>query len=115
LEALWAPASLLPANGVTWEAIDQERARAVFKLEGERFPLELRVREDGLPLSVVMPRWTNANPDRVFRWQPTGGFVEAVVTTDGYTIPLQMSAGNHFGTNDYFPFFQATVVHARFL
>ena len=86
LEALWAPASLLPINGVIWEPIDQDRARAVFTVGGERFPLELRVGEDGLPISVAMARWTNANPEGVFRWQPTGGFVEEIGTFGGYTI-----------------------------
>jgi hypothetical protein len=86
----------------------------VFTVGGESFPLELRVAEDGLPISVSMARWTNANPEGVFRWQPTGGFVEEIGTFAGYTIPLRMSAGNHFGTNGYFPFFRATVLHAVF-
>jgi hypothetical protein len=54
-EALWLPASLLPANGITWEPIG-----------GERFSLELTVAEDGRPLAAAIQRWTNADPQRVF-------------------------------------------------
>ncbi|WP_425515148.1 DUF6544 family protein [Microvirga arsenatis] len=57
-EALWAPASLLPANGVILEPIDANRARAVLRHDGESFALELTVAENGRPLSVAMQRWT---------------------------------------------------------
>jgi len=113
-EALWAPASLLPANGVAWEPIDDERARAVFRYEGEAFALELTVAEDGRPLAVVMQRWTNANPQRVFRYQPFGATVEETGTFEGYTIPTRIDGGNWFGTEAYFPFFRARVTEVRF-
>jgi hypothetical protein len=113
-EALWAPASLLPANGVSWEPVDGSRARAVFRHEGESFALELTVAEDGRPVSVSMPRWTNANPERVFRYQPFGATVEETGAFDGYTIPTRIDGGNGFGTGEYFPFFRAEVTGARF-
>ncbi|WP_036349405.1 DUF6544 family protein [Microvirga sp. BSC39] len=113
-EALWAPASLLPANGVTWEPVDGNRARAVFRHEGESFALEFTVAESGRPLSVAMRRWTNANPERVFRYQPFGATVEETGTFAGYTIPTRIDGGNGFGTDAYFPFFRARVTEARF-
>ncbi len=115
LEALWAPASLLPLNGVVWEDIDPDRARAVFRTpNGDGLALTIAVAHDGSPMSVMMQRWTNANPDRVFRWQPTGGFVEELGTVDGYTVPTRMSAGNQFRTDRYFPFFKAQIASMVF-
>ncbi len=108
-EALWAPAALLPANGVTWEPVDVDSARAVFVVRGERHVVELTVAPDGRPLSVALDRWSDANPERVFRWQPFGATIEAVGRFGGYTVPTRISGGNHFGTEDYFPFFQAEV------
>ncbi len=113
-EALWVPASLLPANGVSWEAIDSRRARALFRYNGEPFALDLTVAEDGRPLSVVMQRWTNANPQQVFRYQPFGATVEETGAFEGYTIPTRIDGGNGFGTDAYFPFFRARVTGARF-
>jgi hypothetical protein len=113
-EALWAPASLLPANGVTWEPIDGERARAIFRHDGQSFALELTVAEDGRPLAVAMQRWTNANPQKVFRYQPFGATVEETGTFGGYTIPTRIDGGNGFRTDEYFPFFRAKVTEARF-
>jgi len=80
-EALWVPAALLPVNGVSWEPIDGDRARAVFRYDGESFALELTVADDGRPLSVAMQRWTNANPERIFRYQPFGATVEETGTS----------------------------------
>jgi hypothetical protein len=108
-EALWAPAALLPANGVAWEPVDADRARAVLTVRGERHAVELAVAPDGRPLSVALDRWSDANPERVFRWQPFGATIEAVGSFGGYTVPTRIRGGNHFGTGDYFPFFQAEV------
>ncbi|MBD2749631.1 hypothetical protein IC232_23415 [Microvirga sp. BT688] len=113
-ESLWVPASLLPANGVTWESIDDDAARAVFPYAGERFALELTVAADGRPLAVAMQRWTNANPQRLFRHQPFGATVVETGTFGGNTIPTRIDASNGFGTEAYFPFFRARVTEASF-
>jgi hypothetical protein len=113
-EALWVPAALLPTNGVAWESIDTRRSRAHLHYDDESFALDLTVAEDGRPLSVSMNRWTNANPQHVFRYQPFGATVEETGTFGGYTIPTRIDAGNGFGTDEYFPFFRAQVMGARF-
>ena len=112
--ALWAPAALLPGDGVAWEPVDDRRARAVVSHHGERFPVELEVAEDGRLLSVMMLRWSDANPERAFRWQPFGGTVAEEARFGGYTVAGRVEAGNHFDTDDYFPFFRARVLDLRF-
>ncbi len=112
--ALWAPAALLPGEGVAWEPVDDRRARAVVSHRGERFPVELEVAEDGRLLSLLMLRWSDANPERAFRWQPFGGTVAEEARFGGYTVAGRVEAGNHFDTEDYFPFFRAHVLDLRF-
>jgi hypothetical protein len=114
LEALWVPAALLPANGAHWEAIDVDRVRAVFETAGERHTIDLRLAADGRPVEVSTRRWSNANPERVYRWQPFGGTIEAVGTFGGYRVPVRLAVGNHFGTAAYFPFFEAEIVDIRY-
>jgi hypothetical protein len=114
-ESLWVPAALLPIHGVRWRPIDEGRACAVFRHLGQEFALTLSVAPDGHPVSVVMQRWTNANAEKVFRYQPFGATVEETGLVDGYRVPVRISAGNHFGTEAYFPFFRAKVVSIRFL
>ena len=112
--ALWVPTYLLPQNGVAWEPVDDHRARAVVEHRGERFAVELTVAGDGELKSVVMQRWSNVNPEGADRWQPFGGTIEEVGTFDGCTVPVRVHAGNHFGTEAYFPFFRADVVNVRY-
>jgi hypothetical protein len=111
----WAPAAMLPGEDVVWEEGDApDRARAVVTHGGLRQEVEIEVAEDGRLRSVVFPRWTDANPEREWRLQPFGGRLAAFRTFQGFTIPTEVEAGNMFGTPDYFPFFRARIVEARF-
>jgi hypothetical protein len=112
--ALWVPAALLPGDGVGWEPVDDRRARAVVMHHGERFPVELEVAEDGRLVSASMLRWSDANPERTFRWQPFGGTIEEVGGFEGYTVAATLAAGNNFGTDAYFPFFRPRVLSIRY-
>lgn len=76
--------------------------------------LDLKLNEAGAVTEVVGQRWSNANADGDFRLQPFGGTVEGEATFDGYTIPAILKVGNHFGTEEYLPFFQAEIVSARY-
>lgn len=113
-EALWTPAALLPGNGMRWEAADTNVARAMFMIRGEEHRVDIRVAPDGRPLEVVVRRWSNVNPEKAFRWQPSGATIEAVGTFGGFTVPTRLSGGNHFGTPDYFPFYQAEVTKVAY-
>lgn len=111
---LWVPASLLPRNGVAWKPIDDDRARAIVEHRAERFALDLTVAEDGRPVSVAMQRWSNVNPEGIYRWQPFGGTIEEVRTFDGFRVPVRLHAGNHFGTDAYVPFFRPEILNVRY-
>jgi len=114
VESIWAPASLLPERGVLWEQIGADRARLTFTATAPRIAIELALNADGTVREVLGQRWSNANPERRFRLQPFGGTVLASATFGGFTIPAQVHVGNHYGTADYLPFFQARIAGARF-
>lgn len=113
MEAVWVPASLLPHNGAVWEQIGPDEARVTFPTGVE--PVELLLDKDGSVRQVSTMRWSNANAERIFKLQPFGGTMEAEGTFDGYTVPVRMKVGNHFGTEDYLPFFQVDTVEAEYL
>ncbi|HZW20829.1 DUF6544 family protein [Noviherbaspirillum sp.] len=113
--AFWAPASLLPGNGVIWESGDgPNRARATVRRGALTQSLEMEIAEDGRPLWVMIPRWSNVNPEGEWRVQPFGGTLADFRSFGGYTLPTRVDGGNHFGTPDYFPFFRAQVEEISF-
>jgi hypothetical protein len=114
MEAIWVPASLLPLHGARWKQVDADTARVTVDLHGEPLGMTLTLSPEGRPLAVAMLRWSDANPDRVFRWQPFGGTIEAVGTFAGFTIPTRVRVGNHYGTDQYFPFFEAELAAAHY-
>lgn len=114
LEAIWAPASLLPQNGARWEQTGQDSARVTFGSGDAAIDMDLTLDPGGRPLSMSAMRWSNVNPDKTYRLQPFGGTLDAETTFAGFTIPSVVNVGNHFGTADYFPFFQATITGARY-
>ncbi|HEX8193382.1 MAG TPA: DUF6544 family protein [Allosphingosinicella sp.] len=112
VEGIWAPASLLPERGVAWEQIGADRARVTLSRTEPEIAIELALNEDGTLREVAGARWSNANGERRFRLQPFGGTVLRSARFAGFTIPAEVHVGNHFGTADYLPFFQARIVDA---
>jgi hypothetical protein len=112
--AFWTPAFLLPRPGVSWSEVDQDTARATVTHLGMTQDVDIRVAASGQPLWVSIPRWSNANPDKVFRLQPFGGEISDFRTISGYRIPFRVEGGNFFGTADYFAFYRASVVDVTF-
>jgi hypothetical protein len=66
-----------------------------------------------LAAAYLFTDWSNANSDMAFRLQPFGGTISAERTFGGYTILAKIKVGNHYGTGDYLPFFQAEISSAR--
>lgn len=113
-EGVWAPASLLPMAGAQWEQVGHDQARVTFTRAAPPVTLQLSLTPDGAIRELVGQRWSNANPQKVFRLQPFGGTVLAHRRFGGFTIPSQVALGNLYGTPDYLPFFQAEIVSARY-
>ena len=110
----WTPAALLPGPGIQWQAVDGATARVVVSHQDLEQVVDLRVDADGRPVQVSFQRWSNANPDREYRWQPFGGHLSAFRDFDGFSLPTRIEAGNFFGTDDYFPFFMVDVQDVEF-
>jgi hypothetical protein len=115
MEGVWVPASLLPQNGVAWKQVGPDTARVTVQRTVPPIVLEFTLAPDGALREVEGQRWSNANPDQTFRVQPFGGTIEGEASFEGYTIPAVLKVGNHYGTPDYLPFFQATITRASYL
>ena len=113
--AFWSPAFLLPRPGIEWAAIDHDTARVTVTHGSLVQSADVRINLNGQPVWVSMPRWTNANPEKVWRVQPFGGEVSDFRMVSGYRVPFRVDGGNFFGTPEYFPFYRARVVEIRFL
>lgn len=113
--AFWSPAFMLPRPGVEWTLIDGDTARVTVTHGSLVQSADIRVDATGQPVWVSMPRWTNANPEKVWRVQPFGGEVSDFRMVAGYRVPFRVDGGNFFGTPEYFPFYRAHVVEMRFL
>lgn len=113
--AFWTPAMLLPGDFVRWESIDENTARAIVTYRDFEQEVDLTVAPSGQPQYVVISRWSNQNAGREYRLQPFGGYLNDFRRFGGYTLPTSVEGGNHFGTDEYFPFFRATVTDIRLL
>lgn len=110
----WAPAALLPGDNVSWSAVGADVARATVRYKDFAQTVDLTVAEDGQPTMVVIPRWSDANPENTYQLQPFGGFLSEFRNFDGYTLPTRVEGGNFIGTAAYFPFYKAQVDCLRF-
>lgn len=110
----WAPASLLPASNVVWEEAGTDTAKVTVQHGEQIQSVEILVAPDGQPLQVSFERWSNANPEKTFQFQPFGGYLSEFRTVQGYQIPTHVEAGNFFGTDAYFPFFIVDVTEITF-
>ncbi len=112
--AFWTPAAVLPGPNVTWEPVSNNAARFTMRRGDLVQSVDLTVDSEGRPLQVAFQRWSNANPDKVQRLQPFGGYLSEFRTFGGFTLPTHVEAGNMFETDDYFPFFIADITDVRF-
>ncbi|MBB3331580.1 hypothetical protein BDK63_002463 [Halomonas campaniensis] len=110
----WAPAALLPGPGVTWQPVAENTARVTVRHGELEQAVDVTVDAAGRPVEVSFQRWSNANPDKVHRLQPFGGYLSDFREVGGYRLPFRVEAGNMFGSEDYFPFFLVDVTDIRF-
>jgi uncharacterized protein DUF6544 len=109
LEAIWAPATLLPERGVRWMVTGPDSADVAIPTAHGDVTINLVLEKSGKVSEVSTLRWTNANSRKVFAYQRFGGTVAAETSFGGYTVPSVVSIGNMFGSEEYFPFFEARV------
>ena len=114
LEAIWAPASLLPHFGATWVQTGPDSAEVRFADMQNIEPMQITLDPEGNPTEVWALRWTDANPKRVHRLQPFGGRMLEMGRYQGFLVPTRVELGNMWGTSDYAPFFLATITNVEF-
>ncbi|SEG22983.1 hypothetical protein SAMN05421751_1189 [Jhaorihella thermophila] len=112
--AFWTPAAVLPGPDVTWEPVSEDTARYTMRRGDLEQSVDVTVDAEGRPLQVSFLRWSDANPEKIYRLQPFGGYLSEFREFDGFTLPTHVEAGNMFGTDDYFPFFIADVTSVTF-
>lgn len=112
--AFWTPAALLPGPGVSWDEVDEDTARVTIRHGNLEQAVDVTVDPEGRPSVVSFQRWSNANPEKVHRLQPFGGYMSDFREVGGYRLPFRVEAGNMFGTDDYFPFFLVDITEIRF-
>jgi hypothetical protein len=102
IESIWLPSSLLPGEGMVWEAVDGTHACVAVTIDGEAVPLTLEVDQSGSLQEVTMLRHGDVG---VPAWQliPYGTRVEAEAAFGGYTIPTRLRGGWWYGTERYTP------------
>jgi hypothetical protein len=110
----WAPAALLPGDAVSWEAVSADVARATVNYREMVQTVDVAVADDGRPTMVIIPRWSNANPEKTYELQPFGGYLSEFRNFGGYRLPTYVEGGNFIGTEAYFPFYKAQVDDLRF-
>ncbi|KPQ05872.1 MAG: hypothetical protein HLUCCA12_12875 [Rhodobacteraceae bacterium HLUCCA12] len=114
LETIWVPASLLPQHGARWVQTGPDSAEIRFADLPDEGPMQITLDPQGDVASVQAMRWSDANPARTYRLQPFGGQMLESRQIAGFRIPVRVVLGNHFGTDDYAPFFEATVTSATY-
>jgi hypothetical protein len=114
-EALfWTPAAMLPGPGVDWAAGGPDSARVTVTHGGLTQSVDIAVDPAGLLTEVSFDRWTDANPEHRFRLQRFGGYLGNHAPFAGFNLPRRVTAGNLFGSDDWFAFFVADVTSVTF-
>lgn len=114
-EALfWSPAALLPAPGIVWRQLSSTEIEVTVQYQQLCQSAVLTLKENGEPSAVTFQRWSNANPEKIYREQPFGGYLSQFKDFAGFRLPTHVEAGNQFGSNDYFPFFIADITDVYF-
>ncbi|HEV2775542.1 MAG TPA: DUF6544 family protein [Solirubrobacteraceae bacterium] len=112
VEAIWAPASLLPDRGVSWRAEADDLIVATWDLPPERPEVRIRVAADGAMRSSCVMRWDDGEHGR-HGYIPCGGDAHEEQRFGDVVIPSRLTAGWWHGTPRYDPFFEAEIHAAQ--
>lgn len=115
IESIFHPASLVPGQGVSWEAVDDSTARAWIKIDDDPHAVDLTVDDSGRLVQARMLRWGDHNLEKKYEMDSFGTFsIDDERTFDGFTIPSCFSVGWRPGANDPFEFLFAEIDDAEF-
>lgn len=114
LEAVWVPAVLLPQSGGIWTETGPDTAEIRFAATPDLPPMQVRLNAEGDLIAVWALRWSDTNPEKRYRLQSFGGQMLDWAEFQGFRIPSWVKMGNHWGTPDYAPFFEANVTRAEY-
>ncbi|MEM8964233.1 MAG: DUF6544 family protein [Acidobacteriota bacterium] len=89
---VWTPWAFLPSDQVTWEAIDDRRARAQIAFAPETVPVEIEVDDEGRLVNVSIRRWGAKTRDRTFRYFGFRVDAHDEQTHGGFTIPGRVTS-----------------------
>jgi hypothetical protein len=115
MEGVMVPSWLVPRDSrdesesaVRWEEVDDDHARFVVNVGGERVATTIRVDVEGRPLRAWADRWNEGKYER-FQVEFNGEF-----QAGGYRIPADIEAGWRLGDPDEFRFFRARLTEVTF-
>jgi hypothetical protein len=114
-ELLLAAPAVALSRAVTWRQLDTDRVVATVRAGPDLHEVTLTIAADGALSELVMTRW--GKPDK----QPFGAYsfgaaLRGGVIFDGFTIPREVTAGWHYGS-DRWPqgqFIRYTIDAARY-
>jgi hypothetical protein len=111
LEVVFAPRALVPGRGYAWRAEGDDHIVASTELPPEYVEVHLRIAPDGRLLNVVAQRWGEVTKG-TFGYLPFGADMHAEGRFADLVIPSRVIAGWNYGTDNYSPFFKATITTA---
>lgn len=109
------PSALLPAEGVEWEAIDDNSARVHLRVGEETASPVLTVSEDGELEQVSMARWdANAEPGKPGYVAWTARSLGSGFACEGHRLPRRIEVTKRADTATPDTFFEATIQRMSF-
>jgi hypothetical protein len=112
LEAVMAPASLLPGNGVSWRAENDEHIVASSYLDPEQIEVHLQIDLHGSLRTFSAQRW-GPTGRHSHGYLTFGGDIHAERRFGDIVVPSQVTAGWRYGSPAYKPFFKAQIRASR--
>jgi uncharacterized protein DUF6920 len=112
MEAIFAPASLLPGRGVDWGVADEDNIVATSYLGHQEINVHLQIGRDGALRSVRARRWGDIGKGS-YCYRTFGGEMHGEQRFGDLIIPSRFTVGWRYGTPHYDPFFQAHIRAAQ--
>ena len=111
-EAVWFPTMLLPSQGVVWEDIGENRARATVTDTGNTVSLEFSFNDEGEIVSVYSPaRYREVNG--AYIPTPWEGRFADYTEVNGYRVPIEAEVAWHL-PDGVFSYWRAMIVEIHY-